>query len=77
MQHQMGSTTQAALMAVLWAAPTCGKPGLHLVDRVVQDLIDQVVQPPLPRAANVHARPLAHRLQALQHLHGGGQGTRT
>lgn len=50
------------------AAHTCRVARLHLIDRVVQNFIHKVVQAALPRAANVHARPLAHWLQALQHL---------
>ena len=42
--------------------------GHGLVDGVVDDLIDQVVQPADVRGADVHARPAAHRLQTLQHL---------
>jgi hypothetical protein len=45
---------------------------LHLVDRVVQDLVHQVVQPALARAADVHAGPLAHGVQPLQDLDLGG-----
>jgi hypothetical protein len=50
------------------AALTRSKACLHFVDCIVQNLIHQVMQTPLPCAANVHARTLAHRLQALQHL---------
>src|SRR5690606_17158892 len=39
----------------------------RLVDRVVDDLVDQVVQTARPRGADVHARPFAHRLEALEH----------
>ena len=42
--------------------------GQRLVDRVVHDLVDQVVQAALAGRADVHARPLAHRLEALEHL---------
>ena len=42
--------------------------GQRLIDRIVHDLIDQVVQPALAGRADVHARPFADRLQALQHL---------
>ena len=38
----------------------------RLVDRVVHHLVDQMVQPALARRADVHARPLAHGLEALQ-----------
>ena len=41
----------------------------RLVDGVVHDLIHQVVQAQFVRGADVHARPAAHRLQALEHLY--------
>ena len=37
----------------------------RLVDRVVHDLLDQVVQTALTGGADVHAGPLADRLEAL------------
>ena len=40
----------------------------RLVDRVVDDLIDEVVQSGGARRADVHARPLTHSLQPLQYL---------
>ena len=40
--------------------------GQRLVDRVVHDLPDQVVQAALAGRADVHAGPLADRLEALQ-----------
>ncbi len=44
-------------------------PGQGLIDRVVDDLEDQMVQTGTVRGiADVHARALAHRLQALQNL---------
>ena len=43
-------------------------PGQRLVDGVVHDLIDEMVQTRGGRGADVHARPLAHGLQTLQHL---------
>ena len=46
--------------------------GQRLVDRVVHDLPDQVVQAALTGRADVHARPLAHRLEALEDLDHGG-----
>ena len=46
--------------------------GQRLVDRVVHDLPDQVVQAALAGRADVHARPLAHRLQTLEDLDHGG-----
>ena len=42
--------------------------GQGLVDGVVHDLVDQVVQSRFAGGADIHARPLAHGLQALQHL---------
>jgi hypothetical protein len=38
----------------------------RLVDRVVDDLVDQVVQAPDAGRADVHARALAHGLEALE-----------
>ena len=42
--------------------------GQRLVDRVVDDLPDQVVQAALAGRADVHARPLADRLETLEDL---------
>jgi hypothetical protein len=42
--------------------------GERLVHRVVDDLVDEVVQAARAGRADVHARPLAHGLQALQDL---------
>ena len=46
--------------------------GQRLVDRVVDDLGDQVVQAALTGRADVHARPLADGLETLEHGDGGG-----
>ena len=43
-----------------------------LIDGVVHDLIHQVVQARGRGGADIHARPLAHRFQPLQHLDLGG-----
>src|SRR5688572_32767566 len=43
-------------------------PGQRLVDRVVDDLIDQVVQPGRTGRADVHRRALPHRLEAFEDL---------
>src|SRR5690606_20095915 len=43
-----------------------GVPGHRLVDRVVDDLPDQVVQAAFTGRADVHAGPLAYGLQAFQ-----------
>ena len=41
----------------------------RLVDRVVDDLVDHVVQAgAVIGVADIHARPLAHRVEAVQHL---------
>ena len=40
--------------------------GQRLVDGVVHDLVDQVMEPADARRADVHARALAHRLEALE-----------
>src|SRR5215216_6769382 len=37
-----------------------------LVDRVVDDLVDEMVEPPLPGRADVHAGALANRFEALE-----------
>ncbi len=56
-------------------------PGHRLVDRVVDDFPDQVVQTGRAGRTDVHARPLAHGIEALEHLDvlggivaGGGSG---
>ncbi len=42
--------------------------GERLVDRVVDDLVDEMVQPRRAGRADVHRRPLAHGLEALEDL---------
>ena len=42
--------------------------GQRFVDGVVDDFKHQVVQPPLGRITDVHARPLAHGFEPLEHL---------
>ncbi len=42
--------------------------GHRFVDGVVDDLDDEVVQPALIGAADVHGGPAADRLQPLEHL---------
>ena len=42
--------------------------GERLVDRVVDDLVDQVVQAAGTGRSDVHARPLANRFEALENL---------
>src|SRR5438445_4106646 len=43
-----------------------------LVDRVVDDLVDEMVQPAARHRPDVHRRPAPHRLQTLQDLDGIG-----
>ena len=42
-------------------------PRKRLVHRVIHDLVDEVVQPTGTCRSYVHARPLAHRLETLEH----------
>ena len=48
------------------------EPGHSLVDRVVNDLPDQMMKPVGTGRPDVHPGPLADRLQALQHGHVAG-----
>ena len=46
-----------------------GEAGQRLVDGVVDDLVDHVVQAgAVVGVADIHARPLAHGIEALEHL---------
>ena len=45
-----------------------GIPGERLVNRVVHDLINQMMQPQLTGRADVHSRPFAHGLHAAKNL---------
>jgi hypothetical protein len=46
-----------------------GEAGERLVDRVVDDLVDHVVEAgAVVGVADIHARPLAHRIEALEDL---------
>jgi hypothetical protein len=47
-------------------------PGERLVDRVVDDLIDEVMQTAGTRGSDVHSGALAHRLETLENLNGIG-----
>ena len=42
--------------------------GQRFVDRVVDDFVDEVMQPRRPGRADVHRRALADRLEALEDL---------
>jgi hypothetical protein len=44
----------------------CAKSGEMFVDRIVQDLENQMVQTPLIRVADEHSRPLPDRFEAFQ-----------
>ena len=46
--------------------------GQRLVDRVVDDLVDEMVQPRRAGRPDVHGGTLAHRLQAFEDLDLGG-----
>ena len=46
--------------------------GQRFVHRVVDYLVDEMVQPALRRIADVHGRALAYGLQALEYLDRGG-----
>ena len=43
-----------------------GVAGHSFVDRVIDDLVDQVVQTPLPSGPDVHTGPLADGIQAFE-----------
>lgn len=47
-------------------------PGQRLVDGVVDDLVDEVVKAALTGRADVHAGPLADRVQTLEDCDGAG-----
>jgi hypothetical protein len=61
-------------------APVCldpyddriARPGHGLVDGVVQDLIDQMMEPIDPTIADIHLRPFADRVQATEDLDATG-----
>ena len=59
------SALSSTSMKVAW-------PGQRLVHGVVDHLGEQVMQRLLVGAADIHAGPAAHRLQAFQHLDVGG-----
>ena len=44
------------------------EPGQRFVDRVVDDFVDEMMQPGRSGRADVHRRPLAHRLEAFEDL---------
>ena len=45
-----------------------GKPGERFVDRVVDDFVDEMMQPGGPGRPDVHRRPLAHGLEPFEDL---------
>ena len=60
------STTVTGVVRVDGHGDLGAEPGERLVDGVVNDLVDKVVQAARARRADVHARALAHRLEALE-----------
>ena len=56
----------AAVVGVQDDSNAVAVAGDRLVDGVVDDLVDQVVEAARPGRADVHARSLANRLQALE-----------
>ena len=43
--------------------------GHGLIHAVVHDLVDEVMKPDAPGAADIHGRPLAHGLKTFEHLY--------
>jgi hypothetical protein len=76
------SRTETELSAWMRTRTSVAWPGEHLVDAVVHDLVDHVVQArAVVGVADIHARALAHGIQALENLDGigavgGGRGGR-
>ena len=60
------STTVTELSGWIVTSTLDAVAGQRLVDRVVDDLVDEVVQPADAGRADVHAGPLADRLEALE-----------
>ena len=58
--------------ALIVTSIVVGVAGHRLVDRVVDDLPDEVVQAARVGRADVHARPAADRLEALEDLDARG-----
>ena len=57
-----------AVVRVQRESDAVAEPGHRLVDRVVDDLVGEVVQPALVGAPDVHAGAPAHRLQPFEDL---------
>ena len=63
------SVTETVAVAVQRDDDLVALAGQGLVDGVVDHLVDHVVQAgPVIGVADIHARALAHRLEAAQHL---------
>ncbi len=71
------STTSHAAVGQQRDLDAVAVAGQRLVDRVVDDLPDQVVQAALAGRADVHAGPLADRLEALEDLDDRWRRSRT
>ncbi len=62
------SRTVTELSALSTTSTRGGVARERFVDRVVDDLVDHVVQAgAVIGVADIHARPLAHGIEALQH----------
>ena len=62
------SRTVTELSALRTTSTARRVTGERLVDRVVDDLVDHVMQAgAVIGVADIHARPLAHGIEALQH----------
>jgi hypothetical protein len=46
----------------------CAKAREMFIDRIIQDLKNQMVQTPFIRITNKHSRPLSNRLEAFQFI---------
>ena len=62
------SSTVTELSEWIVTSMVVGASSHRFIDRVVHDLPDQVVKPALHHVADVHVRPLANSLEALEHL---------
>jgi biotin carboxyl carrier protein len=67
--HAIDSVMPGKVVRVLVAAGDAVEAGQGLVDGIVDDLVDHVMQArAVVGIADIHARPLAHGIEAFQHL---------